>query len=90
MEDPGLYIQKILNKREMVNFQKLDFLRFLTTNSLTAGARELNGISVISLATNNSKREVRDLDEVSSSLARMVRSLHSYVVRVVSCVASQL
>ena len=51
----------------MVNFQKINFLRFLITNSVTTGARELNGTSVISLATNNS----RDLDEVSTGLARM-------------------
>ena len=90
MEDSGLYIQKILTKREMINFQKLDFLRFLTTISVTTGARELNGTSVISLVTHNSKREMRDLDEVSSGLVRIVRILNSDAVRVVSCVASQL
>ena len=42
MHDSGLYIQKILTNREMVNFQKLDFLRFLTTNSFITGAHELN------------------------------------------------
>ena len=47
--------------REMVNFQKLDFLRFLTTNSVTTGARELDGPSVISLATHNSKREMLEI-----------------------------
>ena len=61
LHDSGLYIQKILTDREMVNFQKLDFLRFLTTNSVTTGARVLNGTSVISLATHNSKRETREI-----------------------------
>ena len=45
LHDLGLYIQKILTNREMVNFQKFDFLRFLTINSVTTGARELNGTS---------------------------------------------
>ena len=53
LHDSGLYIQKILTNREMVNFQKLDFLRFLTANSVTTGAQELNRTSVISLATHN-------------------------------------
>ena len=45
------YIQTILTNREMVNFKKLDFLRFLTTNFVTTGARELNGTSQLLLAT---------------------------------------
>ena len=62
LHDSGLYIQNILTNRETVNFQKLDFfLRFLTTNSVTTGARELNATSVISLAPHNSKREMRDI-----------------------------
>ena len=59
--DLGLYIQKLLTNKEMVNFQKLDFLRFLTANAVTTGARELNWTSVISLATHNSKREMREI-----------------------------
>ena len=51
----------------MVNVQKMD-LRFFTTNSVTTGARELNGTSLISIATRNA----RDFDEVSSGLARML------------------
>ena len=61
LHDSGLYIQKILTNREMVNFQKLDFLRFLTINSVTTGARKLNGTSQISLATHNPKREMREI-----------------------------
>ena len=45
----------------MVNFKKLDFLRFLTINSVTTGARELNGTSQKSLATHNSKRKMREI-----------------------------
>ena len=30
LHDPGLYIQKILTKREMINCQNLNFLPFLT------------------------------------------------------------
>ena len=53
--------QEILTNREMVNFQKIDFLRFLTTNSVTTGVRELNETSVVSLATHNSKRDMREI-----------------------------
>ena len=35
---------EILTNREMVNFQKLDFLLFFFINCVTSGARELNGI----------------------------------------------
>ena len=56
----------------MVKFQKLDFLQFLTINSVTTGTLELNGTSQISLATHNSKHEMgRDLDEIWSGLSRM-------------------
>ena len=43
----GLYIRKILTNREMVNFQKLDFLRFFFINFVATGlgAREWNGVS---------------------------------------------
>ena len=61
MHDSGLCIQKILTMREMVNFQKIDFFAILTANSFTTGARELNGTIVISLATHNSKREMREI-----------------------------
>ena len=59
----GFTSRKKLTNREMVNFQKLDFLRSLTTHSVTTGAREVNGTSVISLATctHNSKREMREI-----------------------------
>ena len=45
----------------MVNFQNLNFLRFLTTNSVTTGARELNRTSVILLATDYSKCTMREI-----------------------------
>ena len=61
LHDSGLYIQKILTNKEMANFQKLDFLRVLTTNPVITGARKLNGTSVKSLAIHNSKREMRDI-----------------------------
>ena len=35
----------MLTNREMVNFQKFDFLRFFFINCVTTGVRELNGIS---------------------------------------------
>ena len=56
-----LYIQKILTNREMENIQKLNFLPFLITNSVTTGARDLNRTRYISLATHNSKREMREI-----------------------------
>ena len=66
------YIQKILTKREMINCQKFNLLLFLTINSVTTGVRELNGTCQISLVTHDAKgRNARDLDEVSSGLARM-------------------
>ena len=71
MHDSELYIQKILNKREMINCQKFIFLLFLTINSVTTAVRELNGTSQISLVTHDAKGKMRDLDEVSSGLARM-------------------
>ena len=61
LHDSGLYIQKILTKREMVNCQKFDFLLFLTINSVTTGARELNGTSQISLVTHNAKGEMPEI-----------------------------
>ena len=45
----------------MVNCQKFDFLLFLTINSATTAARELNGTSQISLATHNEKGEMREI-----------------------------
>ena len=38
-----------------------DLLLFLTINSVTTGARELNGISLLSLATHNAKGEMREI-----------------------------
>ena len=61
LHDAGLYIKKIFTKREMVNCQKFDFLLVLTINSVTTGARELNGTSLISLATHNAKGEMREI-----------------------------
>ena len=58
LHDSGLYIQEILTKREMVDCQKL---LFLTINSVTTGARELNETSQISLATHNAKGEMREI-----------------------------
>ena len=56
----------------MINCQKFNFLLSLTINSVTTAVRELNGTSQISLVTHDAKGEMRDLDEVSSGLARMV------------------
>ena len=55
------YTQKILTKREIVNCNKFDFLLFLTINSVTTGARDLNGTSLMSLATHNAKGEMREI-----------------------------
>ena len=52
---------EILTKREMVNCQKFDLLLFLTINSVTTGALELNGTSLMSLATHNAKGEMREM-----------------------------
>ena len=68
LHDSGLYIQKILTKREMSLYQKFNFLLFLTINYVTTGVRELNGTNQMSLVTHNAKG---DLDEISSGLARM-------------------
>ena len=44
--DLELYIvRKILNNRDLVNFQKFDFLRLFFINCVTTGERELNAIS---------------------------------------------
>ena len=55
------YTQKILTKREMVNCKKFDFLLFLTINFVTTGARDLDGTSLMSLATHNAKGEMREI-----------------------------
>ena len=55
LHDSGLYIQKILTKREIINCQKFNLLLFLTLNSVTTGVRELNGTSQISLVTHDAK-----------------------------------
>ena len=57
----GLYIQKILPKREMRNCQKINLLLFLTINSVTTAVRELNGTSQISLVTHDAKGEMREI-----------------------------
>ena len=56
----------------MINCQKFNLLLFLTLNSVTTGVRELNGACQISLVTHDAKANARDVDEVSSGLARMV------------------
>ena len=61
LHDSGLYIQKILTKREMINCQKVNFLLFLTINSVTTAVRELNGTSQISLITHDAKGEMREI-----------------------------
>ena len=61
LHDSGLYIEKISTKREMINCQKINFLLFLTINSVTTGVRGLNGTSQVSLATHNAKGEVREI-----------------------------
>ena len=53
--------QGFTDKRETVNCQKFDFLLFLTINSDTTGARELNRTSLLSLATHNAKGEMREI-----------------------------
>ena len=55
----------------MINCQKFNLLLFLTINLVTTAVRELNETSHISLVTHDAKGEMRDLDEVSSGLARM-------------------
>ena len=61
LADLGLYIQKILTKREMINCQKFNFLLFLTINSVTTVVRELNETSQISLVTHDAKGEMREI-----------------------------
>ena len=61
LHDSGLYIQKILTKREMINCQKFNLLLFLALNSVTTGVRELNGTSQISLVTHDAKGEMREI-----------------------------
>ena len=42
----------------MMNYQKFNFLLFLTINSVTTGVRELNGTSQISLVTHDAKSDI--------------------------------
>ena len=66
----------MLTNREMVNFKRLDFLRFLTINCVTTEARELNVTNQFLLDTHNSKRRLREsLDEISSGLTRMKENI---------------
>ena len=44
-----------------INCQKLNFLLFLTINSVTTAVRELNGTSQISLVTHDAKGEMREI-----------------------------
>ena len=61
LHDSGLYIQKILTKKEMINCQKFNLLLFLTINSVTTAVRELNETSQISLVTHDAKGEMREI-----------------------------
>ena len=61
LHDSGLYIQKILTKREMIYCQKSNFLLFLTIYSVTTVVRELNETSQISLVTHDAKGEMREI-----------------------------
>ena len=45
----------------MINFQKFNFLLFLTINSVTTGVQELNGTSQMTLVTHNAKGEMREI-----------------------------
>ena len=45
----------------MVNCQKFDIWLFLTINSVTTGAQELNRTNQISLATHNAKGEMQEI-----------------------------
>ena len=45
----------------IINIHKNDFLRYLTICSITTGVRELNVNSQISLASHNSKHEMREI-----------------------------
>ena len=61
LHNSGLYIQKILTKKEMINCQKFNILLFLTLNSVTTAVRELNETSQISLVTHDAKGEMREI-----------------------------
>ena len=75
LHDSGLYIQKILTKREMINCQNFNFL-LIFINSVTTAVREFNVTIQFSLVTHNAKgRNARDLDEVPSGLAKMPTSV---------------
>ena len=50
-----------MTKRKMVNCQKFDILLFLTINYVNTGAQELNGTSLMSLATHNATSEMREI-----------------------------
>ena len=60
----------------MVNFQTFGFL---TTNSVTTGARELNGTRVISLATHNSKRTISGVIFFLSNDAQISRTYPQFL-----------
>ena len=61
LHDSGLYIQKLLTKREIINCQIFNFLLFSTINSVTTAVRELNGTSQISLVTHDAKGEMQEI-----------------------------
>ena len=67
------------DKLEMINCQKCYFLLFLTINSVTTGARELNGTSQISLATHNAKGEMREIYSYSVFRIRPCGTIFSNV-----------
>ena len=51
----------ILTEREMINYQKFNFLLFLAINYVNTGLRELNGTSKMSLITRNAKGQMREI-----------------------------
>ena len=60
----------------MVNYQKFDFLLFLTIKSVTTGAQELNGTSQISLATKNAKGKMQEISKRSRQVSRECTETH--------------
>ena len=61
LHDLGLYIWKMLTNRDMIKVFFRFFFMHLTINCVTVGARELNRISYMPLATNNSKHEMQEI-----------------------------
>ena len=89
LHDSGLYIHKILTKREMVNCQKINFWLFLTINSVITAVRELNGASQISLVTHDAKGEMREIEMRYRQVSRecLVVYLYNILLAQRSCVS---